>query len=465
MINKRLLFLILPISLFSFEINFQDALTMALQNNKELKAKKLSVDKAKQDLREAKGYDFGTLKFNENWSKTNHAGYVFGMKMAQRGATFSDFGFDYFIDNMSGLMNSSTYNSTRSNLLAHEPNELNEPEAYRNYETKLSYDLPLFTGFKLSSAKDMSRLQVEANEAKYRYDEKALGLDVLKAYNGAVAAKYFIDATRKAKEATASFVEFASELLNEGLVTGIDVKQAQVYDVGVNAKYEEAQNRYSQALAYLRFLTGNTQIDDVGEFITISPKALELKELQNQAIKNRDDYNWMELNTQTMKTKIDFEGAENYPMVGAHVEYGYNEESLSMNEDQSYYVMAVGLEYKLFDGLKISTAKQKAKIEYQKTNYYYEYMKDGIKLEVENNLLNLETKKKILKEKIKANDLADEVLLQSQEMYKNNLINMSNLLMQQANAQRARAEVIMSKYDVTVAAAQLKLSLGESLEN
>lgn len=465
MIHKRLLFLILPISLFSFEINFQDALTMALQNNKELKAKKLSVDKAKQDLREAKGYDFGTLKFNENWSKTNHAGYVFGMKMAQRGATFSDFGFDYFIDNMSGLMKASTYNSTRSKLLAHEPNELNEPEAYRNYETKLSYDLPLFTGFKLSSAKDMSRLQVEANEAKYRYDEKALGLDVLKAYNGAVAAKYFIDATKKAKEATASFVEFASELLNEGLVTGIDVKQAQVYDVGVNAKYEEAQNRYAQALAYLRFLTGNTQIDDVGEFITISPQELELKELQNQAIKNRDDFNWMELNTQTMKTKIDFEGAENYPMVGAHLEYGYNEESLSMSEDQSYYLMAVGLEYKLFDGLKVSTAKQKAKIEYQKTNYYYEYMKDGIKLEVENNLLNLETKKKILKEKIKANDLADEVLVQSQEMYKNNLINMSNLLMQQANAQKARAEVIMSKYDVTVAGAQLKLSLGESLEN
>ncbi len=466
MTKKIIAISILPIFSYSFEINFTEALDLALQNNKELKAKKLSIAKAKEDLKEAKGYDYGTLKFNENYSRTDHAGYVFGMKMAQRGATFSDFGFDYFIDNMGGLMSnsSSTQAATRSDLLAHEPNELNNPDDHSNFETKLSYDIPLFTGFKLSSAKDMSKLQVKANEAKYTYDEKALGLEVLKAYNGAVAARYFIDATTKAKEATSSFVEFANELYNEGLVTAIDVKQAGVYDLGVNARYEEANNRYQQALAYLRFLTGNTGINGVKEFINILPTTSELTTLQDNAIQNRDDYTWMDLNTQTMKKKIDFDSAGEYPMVGAHAEYGYNEESVSMDNDQSYYLLAVGLEYKIFDGMKISTAKQKAKIEYQKTNYYFEYMKDGIKLQVENNLLNLQTKQKILKEKIKAGDLADEVLLQSKEMYKNNLINMSNLLMQQANAQRARAEVIKSKYDVTIAAAELKLSLGESLK-
>ena len=466
MIKKIITISVLPIFLFSFEINFSEALDLALQNNKELKAKKLSIEKAKEDLKEAKGYDYGTLKFNENYTKTNHAGYVFGMKMAQRGATFSDFGFDYFIDNMGGLMSSSTTTqaNTRSDLLAHEPNELNEPDAYSNYETKLSYDIPLFTGFKLSSAKQMSKLQIKANKAKYNFDEKSLGLEVLKAYNGAVAAKYFIDATKKAKEATSSFVEFANELYKEGLVTAIDVKQAGVYDLGVNARYEESNNQYQQALAYLRFLTGNRQIDKVGEFVNISSNSTELNSLQKEAIDNRDDYNWMDLNTKTMKKKIDFDSAEQYPMIGAHAEYGYNEQSVSMDDDQSYYLMAVGLEYKIFDGMKISTAKQKAKIEYKKTNYYFEYMKDGIKLQVENNLLNLQTKQKILKEKIKAGDLADEVLLQSKEMYKNNLINMSNLLMQQANAQRARAEVIKSKYDVTIAAAQLKLSLGKSLK-
>lgn len=49
-------------------------------------------------------------------------------------------------------------------------------------------------------------------------------------------------------------------------------------------------------------------------------------------------------------------------------------------------------------------------------------------------------------------------------MYKNHLINMTNLLTQQANQQRANAEMIMAKYDKSLAAAILKVSLGESLK-
>ena len=91
-------------------------------------------------------------------------------------------------------------------------------------------------------------------------------------------------------------------------------------------------------------------------------------------------------------------------------------------------------------------------------------MKDGIKLEVEKNILTLDAKQKILNQKIKANNLSDEVLEQSQELYKNHLINMSNLLLQQANQQKANAEMILAKYEKSLAAGTLKVSLGESLK-
>ena len=61
--------------------------------------------------------------------------------------------------------------------------------------------------------------------------------------------------------------------------------------------------------------------------------------------------------------------------------------------------------------------------------------------------------------------MAEEVLKQSQEMYKNSLINMTNLPQQQANAQKAEAEAILSKYEETIAAAKLKLSIGKSLKD
>ncbi|MCK5293327.1 MAG: TolC family protein, partial [Arcobacteraceae bacterium] len=212
--RKKLILLSLPAILFCSTINFESAIAKTLLNNKSLKAKKLSIKNAKLDLENAKGYNYGTLTFNENIAKSNNALNAFGMKLTAREAQMKDFGF-------------TVLPPAGTDVGEMAPDALNNPEARTNYETKLTYEVPLFTGFKLSNAKTMAQLQIKANEAKYKHDEKQLGLEVLKAYNGAVASKYFIEATSKAKEATSSFVYFALEMFKEGFVTSIDVKQAQ----------------------------------------------------------------------------------------------------------------------------------------------------------------------------------------------------------------------------------------------
>jgi len=458
--KNKLTLLFLPAILLGNTISFDEALNKTISNNKSLKAKKLSIDLAKQDLKIAKGYNYGTLTFNENIAKSNNALNVFGMKLMSREATFGDFGFN---TQDFGQLNTMMQNGEE--IGTEQPDDLNNPDARVNYETKLSYDLPIFTGFKLSAAKTMSQLQVKANIAKYKFDEKQMGLEVLKAYNGAVAAKYFIDATKKAKKATKSFVYFASEMYKEGYVTSIDVKQAKVYDMKINSQLLESQNKYSLAIAYLKFLTSDETITDVKDFVSININAKNTL-IKNDSYLNRDDYKWMEQNTKTMDKKIDFEKSANYPMIGAHLEYGFNDDQLNnLDTDKDYYVAAIGLEYKIFNGNKTSSDVQKAKIEFAKTKHYLEYMKDGIKLQIKKATLTLQTKQSVLKEKLKAKNLADEVLVQSKEMYENQLIKMSDLLMQQAQTQKARAELIMAKYEKTIAAAQLKLALGYSLKN
>jgi len=288
---------------------------------------------------------------------------------------------------------------------------------------------------------------------------------VLKAYNGAVAAKKFIKATQTAKKATSSFVEFATELYKEGLVTNIDVKQATVYDMSVDAKIIEAKNSYELALAYLRFLTDDKTITDVKSFQNIFMDENSLEQLTSEAAQKRDDFTWMKYNVQTMKTKIDFDSANKYPMVGAQLEYGFNDDQLNnIKGDKDYYLAAVGLTYTIFDGGLTDIQKQKAKVDYAQTKHYLNYMRGGIKLEVEKNYLTYLTKQKVLRHKQKALSLSDEVLEQSSQMYKNHLINMSNLLMQQANQQKANAEMIFAKFEETLAAATLQISLGEKIK-
>ena len=77
---KRLLLGLTPLMMFASTINFDQALKETFKNNNELKAKKLNVEMAKQDLAKAKSYDWGRFFISEDITRTNNALYVFGNK-------------------------------------------------------------------------------------------------------------------------------------------------------------------------------------------------------------------------------------------------------------------------------------------------------------------------------------------------------------------------------------------------
>lgn len=430
-----LLLLIFIITSFSKVITFEEALDLTLTKNKNLKAKELEINLSKTKVDNISSQNYGVFSFKETFMKTDHAGYVLNTKLGSRSLISTDMMI----------------------------NRMNNPDSKNNFETKLTYDLPIFTGFKLQNAKEILKLQVRANKFKFIHDKKEMTLEVLRAYNGAVASKAYVQAVKKAKLATNAYVLYASELFKEGLVTKIDVKQAQVHNYNTNAKLKEAKNRLNLSLAYLNFLTSSENISDVKDFKELKNINKTLNKLQEIAIKNRDDFKYINTNTKALRKNIKLEKSKYYPNIGAHLEYGFNEEEISLDKEKDFYIASVALEYKLYDPSR-SSSIQGSKIKYNQLKYQEEYMKDAIKLEVKKAVLNLQAKQEIQVEKQKAQELAKEVLVQSQEMYKNHLINMTNLLTQQAQEQKASAEAIFSKYEAILASGILKISMGQTLK-
>jgi len=456
---RKLLILSAALSslVFAKTINFDMALKEALNNNLELKAKKLNIDKAKAKLKEAKGYDFGKLTFSEEFSRSNNALYVFGMKLESREATFRDFGFADFLAQMPGLLGGSV---SGNQVLSIKPKDLNYPGSRSNFKTKFVYEIPIFTGFKLKYAKEMARLQVLANKFKYAHDKNKLGIEVLKAYNGAVAAKYFIDALKTAKKTTESFINMVSEFYKQGMATKTDLLQVKKRYSQINAMLIEAENKYNLAIAYLQFLTDDNSIDNVGDFKVIIPKDVSLNKLEKLALQNRKDLKWMQKNVETMQKKVKFDKSVKYPMIGAHLEYGWNDNTITLSTKKDYYVVAAGLKWNIFD--KSSDAKiQESKIAALQTNYYYKYMQKGILLDVKQKYLNLKSKSAIVKEKLLNKELAEDILKKYTYMYKQGMVSMPILLLKEAEARKARAELIKAKYDEAIAAAELKAAIGD----
>jgi len=444
---KRLLIGLTPLMMFASTINFDQALQETFKNNNELKAKKLNVEMAKQDLAKAKSYDWGRFFISEDITRTNNALYVFGNKLGTREATFNDFGANEFMGPQS---------------LGVEPKNLDYPHIRDNYTTKVVYEMPVFTGYKIKYAKEIAKLQIKAKEFKYNRDKNALAIEVLKAYNGAVAAKYFIKALESAKETTTSFIKMTKALYDQGMIVRSDVLSAESRDSEVDAKMIEAKNKYNLALAYLRFLTGDSDITGVKDFkVIISPES-DLKKLQAKALQNRNDIKWMAENVKTMQKKVKMDSNIKYPTAGVHIEYGQNDNQPGLNRNKDYYLLAANITYN-FINAGDKEELQKSKIQANQTALYFKHMQNGIKVDVEQKLLDLQAKTSIIDVKIKNKDLAHTVLNQYKEMYKNGLVNIAILLMKQADSQKADAELIKAKYDQAIAAASLELAVGSSI--
>jgi outer membrane protein TolC len=441
-------------------IDFPTALKEALEGNPELKAKKMEIQLGEAQLKEAKGYNWGKLQLGETFSRTNDPLYVFGMKLESREATFKDFGFADFLANMPGLMSGQV---SGDQVLAIQPNDLNNPDPRNNWKTNIIYEFPIFTGFKLKYAEEMAKLQLKAKKFKFADDKEKLAVEVLKAYNGAVAAKEFVKALQKAKETTSAFVKTIKAFYGEGMATQIDLLSAQKRDNEVEAMLIEAQNKYQLALAYLRFLTDDPKITDVGGFYYEKVPNLPLSQLQKLALQNRKDLHWMAKNVETMKNYRKMEESAYYPTVGFHGEYGWNDNKFTLSKDRDYYLVAVGLKWNLVD-LARSGKVEQAKVKALQTAQYYTAMRKGILVDVEKKYLDYKTKAAVIKTKEVNRELAHKILEKYTYMYKQGMVSFPILLLKEAEARKADAELIKAEYDKAVAAAELKRAIGTILE-
>lgn len=447
--KKLSLFLIISKLAFAQTISFEEALNQTIENSKDLQKQKINIDIAKTNSDFIDGVNFGKVSLNSDISRTNHSGYVFMGKLSSREATFKDFGF--------------IENTGNPNDIDIAPKDLNYPDSYTSINSYISYDLPLFTGFALYHQKGILKLQEKANEILYNLDKKTLEFEVLKAYNSAVLAKDFVKTMQKAKDTIGFIKNGAKEFHKNGLVTKIDVNEAELYFLNTNSNLIEAENNFKLSLAYLKFLTSNENISDVENLQNTYLEIKEFEDLYKIALKNRDEITLQNISIEANNKNIKANQGSYYPSVFTHLEYGYNDDKFSTSKDKDYYMALLGISLTLFDGTR-SANLEKSRLEYLKAKLDFEKLQDGIKLEVQKAILDYKAKQEILKEKILASELASSVLNQAKLQYKNRLISMTTLLSQETNYRQSQTMLLNAKYENSLALARLNLVLGQNLQ-
>ena len=412
------------------DLDLQTAINLAKQNNFNVKIADYEKQIKQEGKDKARAYHFGSLDLSVNALRSNHPGNVFGFKLEAGEATFNDFGFGEFIDNMNGLMVQGSMAATKKKLLETKPQNLNKPKARTHFQTKLNYTLPIFVGGKIwrynqiaSGLVEMAQLdkQHAINEAVYQTKKTFYDLSLMESY---ITHLDVINAN------IAKLENMVKNMIAEGYAKKTDLLEVQAKRANVLRMLNTSKSYKDLTLEYLSFLI-NERVSSIDYKHLADPTNKITKE---EALSNNLDLKKARLGVEITNAAIGVQTADFLPQIGAFAETGtYNETFLKDAKDKNYYTVGVGLKWNLFNGVGTYSAREEARLAYLQTQEKEQMAQKGKQLEISQVLTQIEAlsfEERHLKKEL---ELSQEVYKSYQERYKENLVSINDVLIKNAS--------------------------------
>ncbi len=372
-----LAFIVLPIFASNEaykNLSLENAISILKKDNLEINVAKFEEKIKTFEHEIAVGYNYGKLDFIQTAMRSNDAGNVFGFKLQSREASFNDFGFDEFLGQMSGLPGNA------AELLETQPKNLNYPDARNHFQTKLTYQLPLYVGGKLEqygkitkALEKMSKLDTKkiTNEKVYQLKKSYFDIYLLNSY---------LHNLNIIKNHMVKLEDMAQSMIDEGYAKKVDLLEVQSKRANVIRMINKAEVNKKLVYHFISFLL-NTKVESVsGSYKKVEAKTLNLDEILKQNIDIRKVKQGLKITDMAIK----LEKSSNLPQIGAFAEYGSADNTfLGDFKDHDAYTFGVQLKWNIFNGGISSKNIEKARVENLKVQSQVDLAIKGITLQVE----------------------------------------------------------------------------------
>ncbi|PLY15370.1 MAG: TolC family protein [Sulfurimonas sp.] len=411
----------------SESINLDEAIEILKSQNLEIKSAQFEIEAALQDAKATSASHYGKLDFIQDFARSDDAGNVFGFKLSSREADFGDFGADEFMSNSAACQGGDM--AACSRLYTDPPENLNNPEARNYFQSKLKYELPLFTGFKISSYEDIMN-----SVTKLKKLEKSQVINE-KIYE---TRKSFYDmALLEDSIANLSVILKNIETLEDMTKEMIDVGYAKKVDLlEVKAKKGNVERLISQMNAnkellyhYISFLL-NQKVTS----IQTPSFEMHMPSISNSDIINNNlDIQKANTGLAIQKRMVDVSESSYYPMVGAFAEIATADNTfLGDADDHKSYTIGARLTWNIFNGGADSANVEKSRLEYLKTKTQVALANNGIALKIDEIRTEIKSYEKDIESLRKELLLADEIYKNYEARYKEKLVSMSDVIIKQS---------------------------------
>lgn len=328
-----------------------------------------------------------------------------------------------------------------------------------------SWEIDVFGGTRRSV--EAARAKLEASVEDLRATLLTLLGDVAKNYADLRANQAQLEITRRNVEAQQRTVEVTRERFRLGLITYLDVAQAEAQKASTESNLPTYEASIKQSIHRLGILLGKEPNALKTELAAIRPlpstRGVMATGLPSDLLVRRPDLRQVERQLAATSADIGVATAELYPKFDLTATLGLQGDSLSKFSKASsgrYWSLVPGVTWNLFDGGKArATVKNKRAVYEEKLAKYHASFLTALE-DVENALAAYyaeQTKRRILAESVRANQ---EAVTLSHERYRKGLTNFLDVLTAENSLYTAQSNLSKSEANLLTDLISLYKALG-----
>lgn len=407
-----------------YQLTLDKALRILDKKNLEIKASQYEEVMKHYDELVVEGKNWGSLTVTLQALRSNDAGNVFGFKLQSREADFEDFGFSDFLACMG--QNPPAY---CQDILHRQPGDLNYPKARNHFLTKFTYQVPIYTGGKLTEYKKITQKLYEMSKLDTRKlrDEKIF--QVKKAFSNITLVENYIANLGKIRRNMKKLKRTILEMKKEGYTKKTDVLEVDARLAKVDSMLNQARLNRSLAYQFLSFLL-DTPVDSIR---TVPMRARVPKVGRKEIERLSLDIQKAKMGLEVARHAIATEKANFLPTVGAFAEYGSADDHLWNDfAKKDFYTVGMQVKMNLFNGGSDKAKLEKARVRHMKVATQVALAKKGIALQVRKLQTSIRSLEYDLRSERKQLELARQVYRTYETKYKEGLASITDVLIKQS---------------------------------
>ena len=401
-----------------------EAIEILKQKNLEIKAAALDIQSAKEDENLIDAKHWGKLDFTQDFARTNDAGNVFGFKLTSREANFGDFGAREFMNATGangGVPPDSAYTTP--------PQDLNYPDDRNFFQSKLKYEVPLFTGFALTTYSEIMSEMSKIKSLEKEKLEKEKIYQLRKSYYNMALLDDSISNLTLILNNINILEDMTKSMIDVGYAKHIDLLEVKAKKGNVERLVTQMNSNKKLLFHYISFLL-NTSISE----ITTPLSDVAMPNLtDDEVLRQNLDIQRASTGLKIRKNMLKANEARYYPTVGAFGEIATADDTFLGNaSDHFAYTVGARLSWNLFNGGEDSANIEKAKIQHLKMLSQVELAKSGIALKLAKIRTEIESADEEIASLKKELEFSNAIYKNYEGRYKEKLSSMSDVIIKQS---------------------------------